>query len=258
MSQTNVIVGITVAAVIAGLAYVLAWAAVSSAPTEPRAPAALVEFTAEGKLKQLPGDYRKWVFIGTPLTVNDGEGQFHSVYMDPESFAHYAKTGKFRDGTVVVKELIAVGSREAPSGKGFFMGEFTGLEVSIKDSKRFKDEPGNWAYFHFGEKYPLKAEASREAVASCNECHQTNARTDWVFSQYYPVLRVAAKRPQVTVRLELRPSGPASRGNPTCFGRCASSLRPGHPGWLAAQPSLSLVGPAIAPGPSRPAARQVS
>jgi hypothetical protein len=127
--------------------------------------------------------------------LNGGEAsfpEFHEVYMDPESFAHYEKTGKFRDGTVLVKELSSVGSKEAPSGKGYFQGEFTGLETSIKDSKRFKDEPGNWAYFSFGHKYPLKTTVAKNAVAACNQCHTDNAKTDWVFSQYYPVLRAAA------------------------------------------------------------------
>ena len=196
-SRMSVTVWIAVVAVIAGLSYVLTGAAIPSASAQPQAPAAVVEFTPDGKLKQ-PVGYRKWVHVGTPLTpkdLNDDEvSEFHAVYMDPESFAHYEKTGKFRDGTVMVKEFIGVGSKEAVSGKGYFMGEFTGLEASIKDSKRFKDEPGNWAYFNFGTKYPLKAEVSKEAVASCNKCHQDNAKTDWVFSQYYPVLRSAAPR----------------------------------------------------------------
>jgi hypothetical protein len=187
-------------AVIAGLSYVLTGAAVPLASAQLKTPAAPLEFTSDGKLKQPPPDYRKWVQVGTPLTPNDLNGgeapfpEFHSVYMDPESFAHYEKTGKFRDGTVMVKELISVGAKEATSGKGYFMGDFIGLEVSIKDSKRFKDEPGNWAYFSFGHKYPLKAEVSKNAVAACNQCHQDNAKTDWVFSQYYPVLRAAAPR----------------------------------------------------------------
>jgi len=161
--------------------------------------AALVEFTVDGKLKQ-PVGYRKWVYIGTPLTPNDLNGgeaafpEFHSVYMDPASFAHFEKTGEFRDGTVIVKELSSVGSKEATSGKGYFMGDFTGLETSIKDSKRFKDEPGHWAYFSFGHKYPLKEEAAKNAPSACNKCHQDNAKSDWVFSQYYPVLRAAAPR----------------------------------------------------------------
>ena len=198
LSRTSVIAWTAVVALIAALSYALTGVAVPRAAAEDKAKAAPVEFTADGKLKQPPVNYRKWVYIGTPLTpndLNDGEApfpEFHEVYMDPESFADYEKTGKFRDGTVMVKELISVGSKKATSGKGYFMGEFTGLEVSIKDSKRFKDEPGNWAYFSFGHKYPLKSEVSMNAVASCNECHQKNAKTDWVFSQYYPALRAAA------------------------------------------------------------------
>jgi hypothetical protein len=192
--RSNVTVGIAVLVGIAGLSYVLA---ASAAP--PGGTTAAVEFTPDGKLKK-PDGYRNWVYVGavvTPNDLNDGEAafpEFHSVYMDPESFAHYEKTGEFRDGTVMIKELITVGSKEATSGKGYFMGDFRGLEASIKDSKRFKDEPGNWAYFSFGHKYPLKAEATKQAAASCNACHQTGAAKDDVFSQYYPVLRAAAPR----------------------------------------------------------------
>jgi hypothetical protein len=166
-------------------------------PPAAKAPSAAIKFTADGKLERPPVDYRKWVSLGTPLTLDEGTApQFHAVYMDPEGFAHYERTGKFRDGTVLVKEFIGVGSTDGSSGKGYFMGEFEGLQVSIKDSRRFKDQPGHWAYFDFGKRPPIKAEAARKATASCNKCHQDNAKTDWVFSQYYPVLRVAAPRPK--------------------------------------------------------------
>ena len=184
---------------IAGLSYMLVKAVVPAAAASPDAKAALVEFTPDGKLKQ-PVGYRTWVFVGEPLTPNDLNGgaanfpEFHDVYIDPESFAYYKKTGEFRDGTVMVKELTSVGSKKAPSGNGYFQGEFTGLDTSIKDSKRFKDEPGYWAYFSFGHKYPLKAAVSKNPASACNQCHQENAKTDWVFSQYYPVLRAAAPR----------------------------------------------------------------
>jgi hypothetical protein len=195
--RSNVTAGIAVLAGIAGLSYVLAASAAPPAP--PGGTTAAVEFTPDGKLKK-PDGYRNWVYVGavvTPNDLNDGEAafpEFHSVYMDPESFAHYEKTGEFRAGTVMIKELIGVGAKEATSGKGYFMGDFRGLEASIKDSKRFKDEPGSWAYFSFGHKYPLKAEATKQAAASCNACHQTSAAKDYVFSQYYPVLRAAAPR----------------------------------------------------------------
>ena len=200
LRRTSVIAWISVVAVIAALSYALTGVAVPRAAAEDKAKAAPVEFTADGKLKQ-PVGYRKGVYVGevvTPNDMNDGDAsfpEFHAIYMDPESFAHYEKTGKFRDGTVLVKELSSVGSKKAPSGNGYFQGEFTGLEATIKDSKRFPDEPANWAYFSFGHKYPLKTEASKNSVAACNKCHDDNAsKTDFVFSQYYPVLRAAAPR----------------------------------------------------------------
>ena len=163
--QSVLIATVALLLVAAGLLYWLTVA--SAAPVEQKA---RVEFTADGKLKQ-PEGYRKWVYVGTPLTPNELNGgeapfpDFHAVYIDPESYAEYEKTGKFRDGTVMVKELVAVGAKEASSGKGYFMGDFIGLETAIKDSKRFKDEPGNWGYFSFGHKYPLKKEAAAQGTA---------------------------------------------------------------------------------------------
>ena len=192
--RSGVTAGVAVLVGIAGLSYALAGAA--SPPDEP---AAKVAFTPDGKLKK-PEGYREWVYVGTPLTPNELNGgeapfpDFHAVYIDPESFAHYEKTGEFRDGTVMIKELVNVGAKEAASGNGYFMGDFIGLEASIKDSKRFKDEPGNWAFFTFGHHYPLKEEATKNGAASCNSCHQASAAKDYVFSQYYPVLRAAAPR----------------------------------------------------------------
>ena len=192
--RSNVTVGIAVLVGIAGLSYVLAVSAAQPANTTPG-----VEFTPDGKLKQ-PVGYRQWIYVGASVTPNDMNGgkalfpEYHAIYIDPESFAEYKQTVKFRDGTVLVKELSSVGSKEATSGKGYFMGDFIGLEASIKDSKRFKDEPGSWAFFTFGHHYPLKAEAEKQNAASCNACHQASAKKDFVFSQYYPVLRASAPK----------------------------------------------------------------
>jgi hypothetical protein len=91
--RSNVTAGLAVLAGIAGLSYVLA---ASAAP--PGGTTTAVEFTPDGKLKR-PVGYRNWVYVGevvTPNDMNDGEAtfpEFHSVYMDPESFAEYEKTG---------------------------------------------------------------------------------------------------------------------------------------------------------------------
>ncbi len=136
--------------------------------------------------------------MGTPLTPNDlnppeaSFPEFHNVYIDPVSYAHYSETGNFREGTIIIKELVSVGSKAAVSGKGYFMGEFVGLEATIKDAVRFPNEPGNWAYFSFGHSYPLAKVSEAFPAGACNACHEASAQDDWVFTQYYPVL-VAAK-----------------------------------------------------------------
>ena len=167
--------------------------AASAAPAKAERRASVM-FNGNGDL-QRPTGYRKWTYVGTPLTPNDMNGgkapfpEFHSVYMNPDAFDHYERTGDFSDGTVLVKELISVGDKEATSGKGYFMGDFVGLEVSIKDATRFRDEPGSWGYFSFGHTYPLKKSAPVQPAASCNDCHNGAADDDFVFTQYHPVLR---------------------------------------------------------------------
>ena len=142
-----------------------------------------------------PKDYREWIFVGAPVTpkdMNDGKPafpEFHNVYIDPTSWNHWKKTGEFRDGTVIVKELTSVGSKEAASGNGYFPGEFNGIAAMVKDSKRFSDKPGNWAFFGF-ESYDAK-QGIIQADDACAACHKANAAQDMVFTQYYPVLRAA-------------------------------------------------------------------
>jgi hypothetical protein len=66
-NRRSVTAGIAVVAVIAGLSYVLSGPAVRPASAQPKAPAALVEFTPDGKLKQ-PVGYRDWVYVqGYPI-----------------------------------------------------------------------------------------------------------------------------------------------------------------------------------------------
>ena len=163
---------------------------------EPDSHESIIQFGKDGKMLK-PAGYRKWVYVGTPLTpndMNDGNApfpEFHSVYINPEAYSHYEETGEFPDQTVLIKELVSVGTKKATSGNGYFMGDFIGLEVAMKDKNRFKDEPGHWAYFSFGHSYPLSESATTQPVLNCSSCHGAAADQDYVFTQYYPVLRSA-------------------------------------------------------------------
>src|SRR3954467_8297609 len=173
-----------------------------------------VVFNADGTV-QLPTGFRKWVFVGAPLTpegLNNGkfncnaEGknctksnfpEYHHVYIEQKNVDAYMKTGDFPEGTVIVKELTRVrdpefpdGSRKEPSGRGYFNGAYNGIDMSIKDSKRFAKTNG-WGFFTYGH-HPLpyeKTSAERPA-AECAGCHIANvADTDMTYIQFYPMLR---------------------------------------------------------------------
>src|SRR4029450_10526879 len=70
-------------------------------------------FDADGKLK-LPTGFRKWVFVGAPLTpngLNNGKAgfpEYHHLYVEQKNVDAYLKTGSFPEGTVFVKELTRV------------------------------------------------------------------------------------------------------------------------------------------------------
>ncbi len=184
------------AVLLGSLLLVVYWASLLVAPVKAGGEV-MAKFNASGEMIR-PEGWREWIYVGTPLTPNSlnppeaAFPEFHSVYIDPKSWAHYKKTGKFREGTMLAKELALVDATQATSGKGFFMGEFSGFEIAYKSAKRFPNEPGNWAYFTFGHKpEPYNATAKAMPTAACAACHTASAAEDMVFTQYYPVLRAA-------------------------------------------------------------------
>jgi hypothetical protein len=170
-------------------------------------------YDSAGRIK-LPTGYRAWVFVGAPLTPNGlNEGkyncdepggcttsnfpEYHHVYIEKKNVDAYLKTGSFPEGTVIVKELTRVlkptfpdGSRKEPSGRGYFNGEYNGIDMTVKDSKRFANTNG-WGFFTFGHHAsPYNPTAAESPVAQCAGCHIANvANTDMTWIQFYPQLR---------------------------------------------------------------------
>jgi len=170
-------------------------------PAVAQAQGSAAVFTSNGKL-QIPKGFRRWVFVGAPLTPNGLNGgkanfpEFHNVYIQAQNVDAYMKTGQFPEGTVIVKELTRLlnptfpdGSRTEPSGRGFFNGAFNGIDLTVKDSKRFAKTNG-WGFFTFGH-HPLPyEETAAEAPATvCADCHKAYvAKTDMTWVQFYPLL----------------------------------------------------------------------
>lgn len=168
------------------------------------------QFNRKGELLQ-PQGFRQWVFIGSPLTPNALNGgaagfpEYHNVYVEPAVYAHYLEHGRWPEGTVMVKELQLVkagtfddGSRTEASGRGYFPGTPNGMDVSVKDSKRFAETNG-WGFFNFGHHAPpYAASAAAAPVESCAGCHIASAHEDMVFVDFYQQLKPL---PQGTARM---------------------------------------------------------
>jgi hypothetical protein len=148
-----------------------------------------------------PDGFERWVLAGASMGLGYAQpsgadaagatgGMFHNVYIEPTAYAHYVRTGKFREGTMMAMTLYEPGQKVHPSKQGFFEGKFLAVEFSLKDSARY---PGSWAYFNFGK----GAKGSR-AVANprqgCQSCHAQNAADDNVFVQFYPTLRAVSTK----------------------------------------------------------------
>ena len=163
-----------------------------------------------------PGDFRTWIFVGADLSPryksplpdpeakkdqcaaivnendNAGPGAFHNIYINPESYRAYLKTGQFPDPTMLAMEVFDAEERDAKGvlASGQFEGQRTSIEVAVKDSRR----PGGgvpWAYYAFDldeQGKPSRPARARED-RSCYNCHLKHASVDNVWVQFYPVLR---------------------------------------------------------------------
>ena len=182
----------------ASVVYLLAAKRVVAAQTEQSS----AVFDPDGKV-ELPTGFRAWVFVGAPLTpngLNNGKANFpeyHHVYIERKNVDAYLKTGEFPEGTVIVKELTRVlnssfpdGSRTEASGRGYFNGQYNGIDLTVKDSKRFAKTNG-WGFFTFGHHpMPYEKAAAEKPVSECAGCHIANvAATDMTWIQFYPLLR---------------------------------------------------------------------
>jgi hypothetical protein len=101
---------------------------------------------------------------------------------------------------LLIKELVSLCVTKAASGNGFFEGDFLGLEAAHKSKRRYPNETGNWVYSSYSHQPPLY-------LASGKLLHAANAADDWVFTQYYPVLRAAHPKKNNSCKCILRNIG---------------------------------------------------
>jgi hypothetical protein len=181
---------------------VASWGAAAQA-ADVSAPTVLpAVFNGDGSV-QLPTGYRRWQHVGARVktggnSVLDGSKivipQVMNAYVEPGAFDIYRTTGKWPEGSQIVKDFSSIETGKdcgassficsTPYGLGIFETRFIGLGMMVKDSRRFPAQTGHWGYFSFlldGQHYASVSPV--RARSQCSSCHEANASaTDYVFS----------------------------------------------------------------------------
>jgi Cytochrome P460 len=152
------------------------------------------EYTRDAQLK-LPENYREWVYLTTgfdmsysPSASMQGHHMFDNVFVNPEAYKSFMKTGTWPDKTMLVLELRGAEGRGSINQKGNYQSDRMGLEVHVKDEARF---PGQWAFFGFDDED--KTAKMTPTSADCYTCHSAHGAVNTTFVQFYPTLLPIAK-----------------------------------------------------------------
>jgi len=171
-------------------AILLVWAATPQTKTSAGSG---LEYTSDGQLR-LPTNYREWVYLssGFDMSYNPamqmGHHMFDNVFVNPEAWRAFVKSGRWPDKTVLVLEARGAEDRGSINQKGNFQSAAVmGLEVHVKDQARFAN---NWAFFGFSGGQTAKMIPLTE---NCYSCHRDHGAVDTTFVQFYPTLMPIAK-----------------------------------------------------------------
>jgi hypothetical protein len=147
-------------------------------------------YTSDGQLR-LPANYREWVYLttGFDMSYSAANGMDHhmfdNVFVNPESYQAFLKTGTWPDKTMLVLEVRGAKSKGSINQAGNYQDtDRMGLEIHVKDISRFKDQ-GNWAFFGFDDK---PTSTMTPTSMACYSCHAQHAAVDTTFVQFYPTL----------------------------------------------------------------------
>ncbi len=154
-----------------------------------RAQSADPRFTRDGQLLR-PENYREWIYLSSGLDMSYserllamGHSMFSNVFVNPEAYRAFQRTGTWPDKTMLVMELRGASSKGSINKNGHYQsGGVMGVEVHVKDSTRFD---GGWAFFAIAGSTPA---APIPASAECYSCHRQHAAVDTTFVQFYPTL----------------------------------------------------------------------
>lgn len=111
------------------------------------------QFNASGELTR-PPNYREWIYLTSGIGMNyssDTESPqppFDNVFVKPEAYREFVKTGHWPDHTMFILEIRSSQSHGSINRSGHFQTSVLAVEAAVKDVARYSQ---GWAYFSFGQ-----------------------------------------------------------------------------------------------------------
>jgi hypothetical protein len=173
-------------------AMAVASAVVSIAPRAQPSATSGPTYAADGRL-DFPKDYRTWVYLSSGLDMSylanatSGMSTFGNVFVNPQAYEAFLKSGSWPDKTVLVLEVRRAEQSGSIIKGGHFQSDIVHTEAHVKDAARFG---GGWGFFGFNDETPA---AMIPRSATCYSCHQDNGAVDTTFVQFYPTLLAIAR-----------------------------------------------------------------
>jgi hypothetical protein len=151
-------------------------------------------YTGAGELVP-PTNYREWVYLSTGMNMSYikrlpgmGRDMFSNVFVNPQGYREFQRTGIWPDKTMLVLEVRGATSKGSINKQGFYQSaDIMGLEMHVKDTRL----PGGWAFFGDNGGKPAKPIPQ---TADCYSCHKDHAAVDTTFVQFYPTLLGVARQ----------------------------------------------------------------
>ena len=147
-----------------------------------------------------PANYREWIWVSSGLGMTYGpreqsssaaEPRFDNVFVTPEAYRAFMKTGKWPNKTMFVLEIRSSQSHGSINKDGHFQGDVITIEAEVKDESRFPET--KWGFFPFRSN-EQSAKPASPATTECQACHSRNGAVDNTFVQFYPTLLEVAKQ----------------------------------------------------------------
>src|SRR5947209_12659322 len=141
-----------------------------------------------------PVDYREWMFLSARYDMNyspepGSHEMFTNVFVQRWAYNEFVNTGKWPEQSMFVIDEREAASRSSINQRGHYQTDLMGLAVEVKDSVHNTDK---WAYYGFDAEG--KTAGAMPKGNGCWSCHDAHAAVEHTFVQFYPTLKVVAKK----------------------------------------------------------------